>query len=307
MKKHFLLFTVLILFMIYGSTALAHEATDITADCTITVSNHNRTACIIDRDYSTSMVTDRAKKIRIEITTPENQPASSLYLCFGKIPEQWSVEHKIEDEWVEVVQGDTSYLHAYAEFDASTQFRIVVSYGYADKLNLKELFVFSEGNTPDWVQRWEPTHEKADLLLLVAHPDDELIFFGGLIPTYAVECNMNVVVAYMTTANTTRNSELLNGLWSMGVKNYPVFGPLYDSYSSSLSKGYQQWPKNKARNFAMKLVRRYKPDVMLSHDITANTVMVDTVYVLTSLNIVQKILITPVFALALQRNMEHGH
>ena len=67
--------------------------------------------------------------------------------------------------------------------------------------------VFSDGELPDWVQQWEPTPKKADLLLLVAHPDDELIFFGGTIPTYAVEKNMNVVVAYMSYSNTTRRSE----------------------------------------------------------------------------------------------------
>ncbi|NLO84972.1 MAG: hypothetical protein GX096_06065 [Clostridiales bacterium] len=267
MKKRFILFAVLILLMMCNCMALAQEATDITAECTITVSDRSRITRLIDRDYSTSMVTDRAKKIRIEITTPENQPATSLYLCFGKIPEHWSIEHEMDGEWVEAVQGDTNYLHAYAEFDASTHFRIVVSYGYADKLNLKELFVFSQGDCPDWVQRWEPTHEKADLLLLVAHPDDELIFFGGLIPTYAVQRNMNVVVAYMTAASTVRNSELLNGLWSMGVRNYPVVGPFGDGYSTSLSNGYEKWSKNKARKFVMGLLRQYKPDIMLTHDV----------------------------------------
>ena len=47
-------------------------------------------------------------------------------------------------------------------------------------------------------------------LVVVAHPDDELIFFGGTIPTYAVEKNMNVVVAYMSYSNTTRRSHYIS-------------------------------------------------------------------------------------------------
>ena len=100
-------------------------------------------------------------------------------------------------------------MHVLLELDGQTHFRIVGDSGKESYLKINEVFVFGDGDLPDWVQRWEPTPEKADLLLLVAHPDDELIFFGGTIPTYAVERGMNVVVAYMSYSNTTRRSELL--------------------------------------------------------------------------------------------------
>lgn len=98
-------------------------------------------------------------------------------------------------------------------------------------LRINDLFVLSEGDLPDWVQVWQPTEEKADILFLSTHPDDELIFFGGAIPTYAVEQQRKVVVAYFTRSNTTRSSELLNGLWHMGVRTYPVIGNFKDSYA----------------------------------------------------------------------------
>lgn len=87
------------------------------------------------------------------------------------------------------------------------------------------------------------------MLLLVAHPDDELIFFGGTIPTYAVEKNMNVVVAYMSYSNTTRRSELLNGLWHMGLRQYPVIGDFGDVYMRSLDDAYAHWTKRKSRAY----------------------------------------------------------
>ena len=79
--------------------------------------------------------------------------------------------------------------------------------------------------------------EKADLLFLIAHPDDELLFTGGAIPTYAVEKGKQVAVAYLTPSNTTRRSEALNGLWAMGVRNYPIFGEFSDRYEVSVIDG----------------------------------------------------------------------
>ena len=143
------------------------------------------------------------------------------------MPETWSVETETDGEWRTLLNGSRDYMHVLLELDGQTHFRIVGDSGKESYLKINEVFVFGDGDLPDWVQRWEPTPEKADLLLLVAHPDDELIFFGGTIPTYAVERGMNVVVAYMSYSNTTRRSELLNGLWHLGVRQYPVIGSTF--------------------------------------------------------------------------------
>ena len=65
--------------------------------------------------------------------------------------------------------------------------RLIVRSEKQSVLAINELFVLGEGELPDWVQVWEPTCEKADILFLSTHPDDELIFFAGAIPTYAAE------------------------------------------------------------------------------------------------------------------------
>ena len=56
---------------------------------------------------------------------------------------------------------------------------------------------------------------------------------------------MNVVVAYMSYSNTTRRSELLNGLWHMGLRQYPVIGDFGDVYMRSLDDAYAHWTKKK--------------------------------------------------------------
>ena len=50
-------------------------------------------------------------------------------------------------------------------------------------MGFNEVYVFGAGRIPGWVQRWEPTPEKSDLLFVVAHPEEELLYLGGAFPT----------------------------------------------------------------------------------------------------------------------------
>ena len=170
-------------------------------------------------------------------------------------------------EWVPFIEGDTRFHHICYDVNGETEIRIQSTQKKKHRLAFNEIFVFGPGELPGWVQRWEETEEKADLLLLVAHPDDELIFFAGLIPTYDVELDKRMVVAYMTYANGSRRSEALNGLWSMGVRNYPVFGPIVDKYSTSLDTAYKKAGKKKVLTWVTELFRQYQPEVVITHDI----------------------------------------
>jgi len=99
------------------------------------------------------------------------------------------------------------------------------------------------------------------------HAYVELIFFGGAIPTYAVEQQRKVVVAYFTRSNTTRSSELLNGLWHMGVRTYPVIGNFKDSYAKNLKAAYKSaGGKGKVNEWIVGLYRQYKPEVVVTQD-----------------------------------------
>lgn len=245
--------------------AAAQEARELTADCVIT-SGHVRTTSAHDNDYTTAWRSERVRRPYLEFQLPEGETAGWLYVCFADMPQSWAVEEKIDGKWQVVADGGTDYIHALVELNGQNRFRIVENSGITTRLKLNEVFVFGAGDLPDWVQRWEPTVEKADLLVLATHPDDELIFFGGTIPTYAVEQKKNVVVAYMSYATAARRSELLNGLWHMGVRNYPVIGTFGDSYSTHMDDMYARWGKEKVRRYVMGLIRQYKPDVMVTHD-----------------------------------------
>lgn len=250
--------------------ARAEQAEDLTALCEISPrSPRHGLKSISDRKYTTPWETAERKDPFVQVMLPEGKPCASLYICFGKMPAAWEVQTLDGKDWVTLVKGDTRFLHAFVELPRQvSSLRIQATSGKRTTLLLNELFVFGPGEVPDWVQKWEPTFEKADLMVLTAHPDDELLFMGGTIPYYGVVQGRRVVVVCMTASNTTRSSELLNGLWSMGVRNYPVIGPFGDGYSSKLDKGYTRWGgTDKVRAYVTEMIRKFKPDVLVTHDL----------------------------------------
>lgn len=268
MKKW--LIALLTLLALSLSVAFAAEANDITEDCKFKVCSSGRKYTLMtDKKYTSYWESNKIKTPWIAITAPEGKPIAGLYVCFGNMPESWEIQTSDDGkDWFTAVPGDTRFLHAYVALPQPAQYvRLAVTSEKKTALRINELFVLSEGDLPDWVQVWQPTEEKADILFLSTHPDDELIFFGGAIPTYAVEQQRKVVVAYFTRSNTTRSSELLNGLWHMGVRTYPVIGNFKDSYAKNLKAAYKTaGGKGKVNEWIVGLYRQYKPEVVVTQD-----------------------------------------
>lgn len=268
MKKW--LIALLTLLALSLSVAFAAEANDITEDCKFKVCSSGRKYTLMtDKKYTSYWESNKIKTPWIAITAPEGKPIAGLYVCFGNMPESWEIQTSDDGkDWFTAVPGDTRFLHAYVALPQPAQHvRLAVASEKKTALRINDLFVLSEGDLPDWVQVWQPTEEKADILFLSTHPDDELIFFGGAIPTYAVEQQRKVVVAYFTRSNTTRSSELLNGLWHMGVRTYPVIGNFKDSYAKNLKAAYKTaGGKGKVNEWIVGLYRQYKPEVVVTQD-----------------------------------------
>lgn len=142
--------------------------------------------------------------------------------------------------------------------------------------HINEVYFFRPGETPDWVQTWQTIPDgETDLLLMSTHGDDEQLFFAGLLPYYAAERGKRVQVAYLTdhrNLDPTRIHEMLNGLWAVGVRDYPVFGPYDDYYTFDLQDAYQHYAdaghsEEEMIGFVVALLRRCKPQVVVGHDI----------------------------------------
>ena len=256
------------------ASALGEEAQDITDRCRLTVTAGNvKTERLTDRDWATPNITEKKKNPVVEASAPEDAALYGVYVCFGSQLVPWEIQAKHGGQWETVYESPGDFAHEYAPLpNGETDIRIRPAVDRAVIFNITEFFAFGPGEVPAWVQQWQPAPEKADLLVLSGHPDDEILFLGGTIPYYAGEKGMNVVVAYLTCGTNSkgtemRRSELLNGLWEMGVRTYPVFGGFWDAYSKNLDKAYKEWGKANVHKWVVSLLRQYKPDVVVSHDV----------------------------------------
>ena len=251
-------------------SAWAEEAEDLTAGCTVkVVDKGGKAKSITDGKYTTFW--ESSKRNEPWVTISSDKPIYGLYLCFRNLPESYVIQKKSGEDWVTVAEGDPLYYHAFYELDGLNKIRILSTAGKKNILGFNEIYAFGEGEIPEWVQRWQPPVEKADLLFLIAHPDDELLFTGGAIPTYGSELEKQVEVVYLTSSNPTRRSEALNGLWHMGVRNYPVFGNFSDRYAKSgkLKDAYKliNGGQNTVWSWVTEQYRRFRPEIVVTQDI----------------------------------------
>lgn len=269
MKKWIVALLAALLVMACTGAAMAAEAVSIGNECAWKLRGAGQKYTkMTDGKYTTVWSSGKTTKPFVEISAPAGSPIGGLYICFATMPDAYEIQVQKGGEWHRYCKGDTSYYHAYVPFDKTYEkVRLQVTMDKAFELKINELFVLSSGDKPDWVQTWEPTPEKADILFLMGHPDDDLIFLGGAVPTYAVEQGRDVVVAYLSYSNTTRRSELLNALWSMGVRKYPVIGTFRDSYSKTAKEAYKSLGgEAKVLEWVVGLFRKYRPEVVVTHD-----------------------------------------
>lgn len=199
----------------------------------------------------------------------------SLYLIFNQ--EYPCITISDSDTGKEVVVDMDNMLHKYVELEplfGRVPWSITITFPSGNPI-LNELYLFTPGEVPDWVQKWKaPVEGQTDLVLFSAHGDDEQLFFSGLLPYYAGEQERQVQVVYMTShrnAVTHRTHEMLNGLWAVGVDTYPVFGPFPDFRIDSLEGTIEEYGNRgisyeELLGFVVEQLRRFRPAVAVTHD-----------------------------------------
>lgn len=96
-----------------------------------------------------------------------------------------------------------------------------------------------------FAQDWQELPDRAAIMFLTSHPDDEAIFFGGMLPYYSQVRNMPTVLVSMTSGDYwdyqgfeggwPREQELRNAAAIYGVQYEPIFTRFKDVWTDGLS------------------------------------------------------------------------
>lgn len=211
------------------------------------------------------------------LTLEHEDGMGSLYFLFNQIDDPYTITDN--NSGVTVTAGENLFYHEFIDLEAlfgTAPTSITIRFDKSP-VTIFELYVYSSGEVPDTVQKWEQPYDgEADLVLFSAHGDDEHLFFGGVLPYYAGEKGYKVQVVYFTDHredDKTRVHEMLNGLWTVGVRAYPVFGKHPDFFlrhnleGTYLSYEHRGYPREELLRFVVENVRRFKPIVAVCHDI----------------------------------------
>ncbi|MEG0862869.1 MAG: PIG-L deacetylase family protein [Clostridia bacterium] len=267
--KKWLFTAVMIFLMAIPVLSMAEQADDITKTCKFKASgNGHHVKRMFDDLYDTYWMANTTKKGYLEITAPKGEKLGGVYIKWYNNAPAWRLTVEENGEWQTVAQSEDGFLADYLALpEAVSKCRVYTGEKSRSKMTIVELRAYGEGEPPADVQQWSPTAEKSDLLVISAHPDDEVLFMGGTIPYYAGEMKKTVEVLYLVPSTYYRKLELLDGLWLCGVRNYPILGKMRDNYAMSLKVMYQKWNKEQVYRLITSAIRRCKPDVVVTHDI----------------------------------------
>lgn len=270
MKKLLILsLCIVCLTAVFMVCAKAAPARDITADCTFRFSDAaGHVAHLHDGDYETYMESPKKEKHRLYITTG-SEPAAGVYVEFGIRRLPFTVEAKRDGKWVQIASSAGLYAQEYVSFPpCSGELRLTIGSTERQRaIRICEITVLGEGEIDyDRIHIWQQPVEKADLLLSVTHPDDDLLWFGGMIPYYTAEKKLSVLVSYLSVSDSYRELELLNALWYCGVRNYPEIAYLKDFKTYDKKEVYEKWGRESVHTYLVKIIRKYKPEVVVTQD-----------------------------------------
>lgn len=193
------------------------------------------------------------------MTVAAEEPIAALYVEWENEPGVWTLEAGSHA----LAGGANDFMHEYFALPEPVR-ELTLRLPEHGTPSLAEIRAFSAGARPDWVQDWQPPCERADLLVLPTHSDDEFVFMGGLIPSYVAR-GMRVQVCYIVRHKGYRFHEMLDSLWEAGVRNYPITSGIGDLRRLTYEEVEQFYGKEYMPGYVVEQLRRFKPQVVVGH------------------------------------------
>ncbi|MCR4618996.1 MAG: PIG-L family deacetylase [Lachnospiraceae bacterium] len=228
---------------------------------TVVFSNGAGSGNVTDTDYDTSVGLSAGDTVTVSAS--DGSAIEAIYLIWNSTVSPYTITTDAGN----IDGGTNGFIHEYVELPGASN-QVVLNIAGSQKLSRVRVFT-SKSDIPDDVQVWQPPCEQADILVFSSHADDEILFFGSAIAKYIYEKGAKVQLSYLTeywTGLSVREHEKLDGLWTLGVRYYPVCGNFPDVYADSLESAKTVYNEADMIAYETSEIRRFKPLIVITHD-----------------------------------------
>lgn len=244
----------------------AEEAKAITSGLSFETNGKNTEYELMQDDDLGTYFPLKEKKGWVEIRSEEPVAGVSVML-FDKFGQEMTYELQVRDvsgEWKTIAENPGDYLVQWFRLETPVK-ELRISATSRERIRIAELRLFGEGDKPAEIQEWT-TIGKCDMMLLTAHPDDETLWFAGLMPTYAGERKLRFQPVVMVPTGGERKLEVLCAFWHCGVTAYPEFLGLVDKNGKTVENQYSVWRgQNRVLKLVTEVIRKHQPEVLVTH------------------------------------------
>ncbi len=261
-----LLISVLLSISLFQSTYTVSYGAENAKKLTLNITDENQTnlSKLKDGSYHTAVSINAGKSLSVS----SDDTMYGIYVIWNTPASGWTLKYTtVSGNSISKSCGTNGFLHEYIAIPEGTS---LCTLTFNENTSLCDIYAYGNGTLPNDVQVWQPSLEKADILVFSTHADDEILFLGGPIVTYASREDVRVQVVYMCefwSTSKVREHEKLDGLWECGVNYYPVCGNFKDLYSTSLETAKTQYNYSVLIGFVTEQIRRFKPQVCVTQDL----------------------------------------
>ena len=200
----------------------------------------------------------------VTVDIPAAAQAVLLTMEWNTLPDSFTAE--LYNAGGQLLSSETHTTVYYNDWVALTPdtCRVVITPS-GKEVSLSTVRVYADDYPRHCVQTWGESPEKLDILLVSTHQDDELLFLGGTLADYLAR-GAKANVLYVAEGERMRMREALDGLWTEGLRGYPIVLGLPDEMSMSETQAESRWAKYDPQTKLVRAFRQYKPEVIVTQD-----------------------------------------
>ncbi|MBQ9188565.1 MAG: hypothetical protein IJ138_04510, partial [Clostridia bacterium] len=247
--------------------AAAFADSNINKNCTIEIHADNPVMkYLTDNTYSTTVTFNAGDWFRVQWT--EKNPVAALYWEWRYIPQKALVE-QLNDAGEVVASREYAnvirFLTVFPE-EGVSEIRMTVLEGSGA---MAELFAYNERQVQPKAIVWEEPYDKADIMLVESHGNDDVLVFAAVIPPYT-ERGYHIQVVDIGCDTIGRQRKSSPGSYLQGLTHFKTFFEFVGLHTVTYNSFVKAWIEQDPRDpveMLVRQIRRVKPEVVITHDI----------------------------------------